>query len=64
VPRARSRRRFCRWLDEHWELPHREYLQAQLHLYKLREHKAKLTTKIGFWQNEPNLRDPIAELGE
>jgi hypothetical protein len=25
--------------------------------------KAKLATKIGFWQNEPNLRDPTAELG-
>jgi hypothetical protein len=23
----------------------------------------KLATKIGFWQNEPNLRDPTAELG-
>jgi hypothetical protein len=33
-------------------------------LHKLCEPKAKLTTKIGFWQNEPNLRDPIAELGE
>jgi len=33
-------------------------------LHKLCEPKAKLTTKIGFWQNEPNLRDPIGELGQ
>ncbi len=36
--------------------PHKLHPRS-LERYNLCEHKAKLTTRIDFWQNEPNLHD-------